>query len=40
MAALCMAVTFLVAGGLAVPRACALVSLPRSTVRYVAKQPR
>lgn len=33
------AVTFLVAGGLSVPRACALVQMARSTFRYVA-QPR
>jgi putative transposase len=33
------AVTFLVAGGLAVPRACTLVQIARSTFRYVA-QPR
>lgn len=30
-------VTFLVAGGLSVPRACALVQIPRSTFRYVAQ---
>ena len=33
------AVTFLVAGGLSVPRACTLVQMARSTFRYVA-QPR
>lgn len=33
------AVSFLVAGGLSVPRACALIDIPRSTYRYVA-QPR
>lgn len=32
------AVSFLVAGGLSVPRACALVQLARSTFRYSAKQ--
>ena len=32
-------VTFLVVGGLSVPRACTLVHIPRSTFRYVA-QPR
>jgi putative transposase len=31
------AVTFLVAGGLSVPRACALVRLARSTFRYIAQ---
>ncbi len=31
------AVSFLVAGGLSVPRACALVQIPRSTFRYVAQ---
>ncbi len=39
MAAQREAVAFLVAGGLSVPRACALVQLARSTFRYVA-QPR
>lgn len=33
------AVTFLLAGGLSEPRACALIHIPRSTFRYVA-QPR
>jgi hypothetical protein len=33
------AVTFLVAGGLSVPRACTLVHMARSTFRYLA-QPR
>ena len=31
------AVTFLVTGGLSVPRACALMQIPRSTFRYVAQ---
>jgi len=39
MAEQCEVVTFLVVGGLSVPRACTLVHIPRSTFRYVA-QPR